>query len=173
MHFESSWIVWLKDTAAALMIGTVCDREEVKKCIVASPPVHFTHHNPFYRFYNHIPFCASLTDKDTRHSFAEEGTPRHLRACCIHFAQPDVLRRLRTDLLFMIQNGVKCDRLPVCVQDKLNSLELRQQKVYDVRSNSAQWQRLSNSMQVGGNIIQHIFHVLISGELRLLVHLLL
>ena len=39
MHFESSWIVWLKDTAAALMIGTVCDHEEVKNCIVASPPL--------------------------------------------------------------------------------------------------------------------------------------
>lgn len=39
MHFESSWIVWLKDTAAALMIGTVCDHEEVKNCIVDSPPL--------------------------------------------------------------------------------------------------------------------------------------
>lgn len=40
MHFERSRIVWLKDTPAALIIGTVCDREEVKNCIVASPPLH-------------------------------------------------------------------------------------------------------------------------------------
>ncbi len=39
MRFESSWIVWLKDTAAALMIGTACDHEEVKSCIVVSPPL--------------------------------------------------------------------------------------------------------------------------------------
>lgn len=38
-HFESSWIVWLKDTAAALMSGTVCDHEEVKNGIVAVPPL--------------------------------------------------------------------------------------------------------------------------------------
>lgn len=36
---ESSWIVWLKDTAAALMSGTVRDHEEVKNAIVASPPL--------------------------------------------------------------------------------------------------------------------------------------
>ncbi len=39
MLYESSWIVWLKDTAAALMSGTVCDHEEVKNGIVASPPL--------------------------------------------------------------------------------------------------------------------------------------
>lgn len=36
-HFESSWIVRLKDTAATLMSGTMYDREEVKNSIVASP----------------------------------------------------------------------------------------------------------------------------------------
>lgn len=35
--FESCWIVWLKDMAAALMSGTVHGREEVKNSIVAIP----------------------------------------------------------------------------------------------------------------------------------------
>lgn len=39
MYFERSRIVGLKDTPAALITGTVCDREEVKKYIVASPPL--------------------------------------------------------------------------------------------------------------------------------------
>lgn len=39
MHFERSWIVGLKDTPAALIIGAACDREEVKKNIVACPPL--------------------------------------------------------------------------------------------------------------------------------------
>lgn len=53
------WIVWLKDMPVALMIGTVCDHEEVKElhCCQSSP--HFTRNNPFYRFHSH--FCASLT----------------------------------------------------------------------------------------------------------------
>lgn len=38
-HFESSWIVWLKDMAVALMRGTVCDHEEVKNGIVARTPL--------------------------------------------------------------------------------------------------------------------------------------
>lgn len=42
MHFERSWSVGLKDAPAALIIGTLCDREEVKKYIVASPPAPIT-----------------------------------------------------------------------------------------------------------------------------------
>lgn len=53
-----------------------------RHCCQNSP--HLTCHNPFNWIYNHIPFCASLTDKDTRHSYAHgRGSHWRFRACCI------------------------------------------------------------------------------------------
>lgn len=96
MHFESSWIVWLKDTAAALMSGTVCDHEEVKNVIVASPPLISTTIILSTDFTITFPFVLPSQIKTLKRSYAEEGTHWHIRACCLHFSQSDVFVSLTT-----------------------------------------------------------------------------
>lgn len=51
-------------------------------------------------------------------------------ACCIQFAQSKVCYFDCTPTHYsLLKKGVKHYRLPVCLQDKLNSLVVKQQKV--------------------------------------------
>lgn len=103
---KSCWIVWLKDTAAALMSRTACDHEQVKKCIVVGP---LSFHPPlsFRWFYNHIPLCARLLDKDPETQLCRGKDSLTLHSSALHSL-----------MCQRIVHGSDGLRLAACLQDK-------------------------------------------------------
>lgn len=119
MHFESNWIVWLKDMAAALMSGTVCDHEKVKNVIVASPPlisptiILSTIKFPFV-LPSQLKMRDTVMQKRALIDISKHvASILHSLMCLFHW--------LHTNLLITIENGVKLYRRPL-----INSLGLKQ-----------------------------------------------